>query len=60
MANKGKAMDKDRLHHYNKVTSNSFSEMRHYHNMSSLRTLNSRNVTPIQWMLIGTRHEDCP
>ena len=48
MANKGKAMDKDRLHHCNKVTSNSFSGTRHHHNMGSVRTLDSRNITPMQ------------
>jgi len=60
MANKGKAMDKDRLRCRNKVTSNSFSGTRHHHDIDSVRTLDSRNVTPMQWMLIGTRREDCP
>jgi len=60
MANKGKDKDKDKLHHHRRETNGSFSGTRCCHNMGSIRTLDSCNVTPMQWMLIGTRREDHP
>jgi len=61
MANKGKGKDKDKnkLCHHHRETSSSFSGTRCHHNMGSIRTLDSCNMTPMQWTLIGTRCEDC-
>jgi len=62
MANKGKGKgkDKDKLCHDRRETSGSFSGTRCCHNMGSIRTLDSCNMTPMQWTLIETRHEDRP
>ena len=54
------AKDKDKLCHHCRETSGSFSETRRRHNMGSVRTLDSCNVTQMRWMLTGIRHEDRP
>ena len=57
MANKGKTKDKDKHCHRNRVISDNFSGTRHHHNMGSIRTLDSCNMTQMRWMLTGIRHK---
>jgi len=45
MANKGKGKDKDKHCHCNRDISDSSSGTRCHHNMDSIRTLDSCNVT---------------
>jgi len=52
--------DKDKLRYHRRETSGSFSGTRCCHNMGSVRILDSCNVTPMQWTLIGTRCKDRP